>query len=410
MKHILFSIGLLGAAISQQTFAQIFADVETSMGDFTIELEHEKAPQTVANFIMLAEGSRPWVDSTTGKVKQEPYYNGIIFHRVIAGFMSQTGSQKGDGTDGPGYNFKDELDNGLTHSGPYIVSMANSGPHTNGSQFFITAASQSQLNGIHTVFGEVTLDTPPEGRLVCNAINTVETIDPPDNNKPVVDVVINSITIRRKGSSAENFDEFAQGVPEILAPEVQVEHNSSTSSLEFAQGAHSLSKVYFSSDLSTWEQSILDPTGVPVPYQRYLDANATPLTSFDIAELTEGQPRQFFSAFTISYPADVIWPQDMAGRTLTTLSQAGTIEYMFDGNGGGTVNWLSGGSSGTITNYFNIPDGYGSTLWVFTDIFYPFRYRLGHDNDIPLLISGRHSGTVFNPSSSSISGTFTLTR
>src|SRR5690606_30528949 len=100
------------------------------------------APQTVANFIGLAEGSRAWIDPATGAVMNgEPFYDGITFHRVIEGFMNQAGSRNGLGTDGPGYTFRDETDNGLDHSQPYVLSMANSGPNTNGSQFFVTAGA-----------------------------------------------------------------------------------------------------------------------------------------------------------------------------------------------------------------------------------------------------------------------------
>ena len=184
----------------------LFADFETSLGDFTARLEFEKVPRTVANFVGLAEGSRPWVHSQTGAVHEnDPFYTGIIFHRVIEGFMSQTGSRKGDGTDGPGYTFRDEFDPTLRHDGPYVLSMANSGPNSNGSQFFITAADTSDLDDLHSVFGLVT-----SGQAVVDAINQVATTN---NDRPLQDVVIQSVTIRRVGAAAEAFDVHVWDLP-----------------------------------------------------------------------------------------------------------------------------------------------------------------------------------------------------
>jgi peptidyl-prolyl cis-trans isomerase A (cyclophilin A) len=125
----------------------LFADFSTSLGDFTVELDYEAAPMTVANFIGLAEGSRPWVDPRSGRIRENtPFYNGLTFHRVIAGFMNQGGCPLGNGSGRPGYRFRDEVDNGLVHV-PYVISMANSGSHTNGSQFFITVGTPSHLDG-----------------------------------------------------------------------------------------------------------------------------------------------------------------------------------------------------------------------------------------------------------------------
>ncbi|MDP4000927.1 MAG: peptidylprolyl isomerase, partial [bacterium] len=117
------------------------ARFETNLGKFTIDLFGDKAPKTVSNFIFLAK---------------DGFYNDLTFHRVIEGFMIQGGDPKGDGTGGPGYKFEDEFDDSLTFSKPAILAMANSGPNTNGSQFFITVALTPHLNGLHTIFGEVT--------------------------------------------------------------------------------------------------------------------------------------------------------------------------------------------------------------------------------------------------------------
>ena len=130
----------------------LYADIKTNKGDIIVRLEHEKTPITVASFVSLAEGKNPFVDN---KYKDKPYYDGIIFHRIIKDFMIQGGDPTGTGTGSPGYNFKDEINDALVHDKKGILSMANSGPATNGSQFFITHKATPFLNGKHTVFGEV---------------------------------------------------------------------------------------------------------------------------------------------------------------------------------------------------------------------------------------------------------------
>ena len=130
----------------------IYAEIQTSKGDILLKLFHEKAPLTVANFVGLASGKLKVLDSIEHK---KPFYDGLKFHRVISGFMIQTGDPTGQGSGGPGYKFYDEVDNGIPHDGPGILSMANAGPHTNGSQFFITHKATPHLNGKHTVFGKV---------------------------------------------------------------------------------------------------------------------------------------------------------------------------------------------------------------------------------------------------------------
>lgn len=142
-----------------------FATFTTSAGDFKVRLYDEKAPKTVANFVGLAEGTQEWTDPKTGQKVKRPFYDGLIFHRVIDGFMLQGGCPMGTGTGGPGYKFADEFGAGLQHDRPGLLSMANSGPNTNGSQFFITHVATPHLDGKHSVFGEVI-----EGMDVVNAI------------------------------------------------------------------------------------------------------------------------------------------------------------------------------------------------------------------------------------------------
>ncbi len=168
-----------------------YAHFETSMGNFTIELFEGQAPKTVANFVELAEGAKEWKDPRTGQpVKGKRFYDGLVFHRVIDGFMIQGGDPTGTGMGGPGYRFPDEINPELKHDNAGILSMANAGPNTNGSQFFITLGPTPHLNGRHTVFGHVV-----EGLDVVRQIGKTKVIKPGD--RPVNDVVMKKITIER---------------------------------------------------------------------------------------------------------------------------------------------------------------------------------------------------------------------
>jgi len=162
----------------------------TSEGNFTARLFETETPNTVANFIGLAEGSKEWSDPRSGRKVKEPYYNGTIFHRVIDGFMIQGGDPLGSGTGGPGFNFADEFHPKLRHSHAGILSMANRGPNTNGGQFFITLAETSWLDNKHSVFGEIT-----DGMDVVNRIGHTPTSKPGD--RPVKPITIQSVTIER---------------------------------------------------------------------------------------------------------------------------------------------------------------------------------------------------------------------
>lgn len=136
--------------------AKVTATFETSMGNFVCTLFADQAPMTVGNFVGLARGETPWTDPKTGETVKKPLYDGTIFHRVIKDFMIQGGDPKGNGTGGPGYKFSDEIVKELKHNKPGILSMANAGPDTNGSQFFVTEVATPWLDGKHTVFGEIT--------------------------------------------------------------------------------------------------------------------------------------------------------------------------------------------------------------------------------------------------------------
>jgi len=165
------------------------ATFDTSEGTFKVKLHDDKAPNTVANFVGLAEGSQEWTDPKSGQKVKRPFYDGLIFHRVIDGFMIQGGCPMGNGMGGPGDKFADEFGSGLRHDRPALLSMANAGPNTNGSQFFITVGDAPHLTGKHTIFGEVV-----EGMAVADAIAAVPR---GERDKPVTPVVMTSVTVTR---------------------------------------------------------------------------------------------------------------------------------------------------------------------------------------------------------------------
>lgn len=397
--------------------AQIYADVETSEGTFTIKLDYVNSPRTVGNFIGLATGSKAWIDSTTGAVKTNtPYYNGIIFHRVIAGFMNQTGSQKGDGTDGPGYVFLDEFTTS-DFSAAYTVACANSGPQTNGSQFFVTVVPTTHLNNIHTVFGTVPADEDPDdivagSRGVINAINDV----PVTGSTPDTDVVILTITIRRIGAEAIAFDESAQSIPTVAAQTIDLNFPglATDPQLGFSQAASTTFNLALSGDLQTWDFE-----------ERYLDPETpAPLTTFDAGPLQAIGERQFYHPSLTTWPADAVFPDSLENRTFTAdtaVDPEFPFTFIFDASGvTGTWDYPNPDNplSGNITDSLVIPDGYGCHLIMILSGINYNRWdfnRIGMDSSSPTVLSGRHSGsaTSTNPlvgGSLSLNGTHTLTR
>ena len=166
------------------------ATIRTTMGTIVLRLFPDQAPQTVRNFVGLAEGSIEWTDPRNGKRTIAPLYNGTIFHRVIDGFMLQGGDPLGSGMGGPGYEFGDEFHPDLRFDRPYLLAMANAGPGTNGSQFFITVAPTPHLNNRHTIFGEVVQGT--------EVVDAIAHTDTDRRDRPIKDVVLESVTIDRR--------------------------------------------------------------------------------------------------------------------------------------------------------------------------------------------------------------------
>lgn len=197
--YLLAVLGLLITSCKTSKRADLgdglFADIKTSKGDIIVRLEQEKTPVTVANFVSLAEGTNTFVSE---EYKDKKYYDGLTFHRVMKDFMIQGGDPLGQGTGNPGYKFMDEFNDSLVHNKKGILSMANSGPTTNGSQFFITHKETPWLNNKHTVFGEVV-----EG---LDVVDSIANVPVGAGNKPIEPVIMNTIEIIRNGKEARKFD------------------------------------------------------------------------------------------------------------------------------------------------------------------------------------------------------------
>lgn len=373
--------------------AALLAHVNTTLGPITVELQFEKAPLAVANFITLAEGTRPHVDPTTGALSFDPYYVGEKFFRVIDDptfKIAQTGSGTGTNSGGPGYTFPDEFDPTLTHV-PYVLSMANSGPNTNGSQiFFVGNSTPSHLNNVHTVFGLVT-DLP--SRAVIDAIHTAGS-----NGSS-----ISGITFERTGPAALAFDESAQALPMLSspAPELSIVPGTSvtlTPSSPFSEGSQL--SVFRSPDLISWTAG--DPQFV----------------GFDNAPLSEllldstGAEKAFYHLARIDSPNSIA-PGSIANRTLTFVVGATTLTYSFNATAtGGTGHLSNDNSTGSITYLTHDLSAYSATIVVQSTNIVPVLIRIAYDSETPTLITGRGTIATWNGISwnASSPGTYTLTK
>jgi cyclophilin family peptidyl-prolyl cis-trans isomerase len=310
--YILLSVGQAGA----QT-GDIFAEFNTSMGSFTCRLEHVLAPITVANFIGLATGERSWIDMTNGRVKAEPFYDGLTFHRVVTNFVIQSGSRNGKGTDGPGYVFQDEFNSQLKHDRG-VLSMANSGTHANGSQFFVTVTNTSWLDNKHSVFGKVV-----GGMDVVDAINLVPT---DDDNKPLEPVILQQVAIRRTGTTT-NFNIHAQGLPVPTNEPFALSVAGTNLVFTFTDRPNVVNKFFNSSNLVNWAAQDIQfdntaPTNRSVPR-------------------TNSADNAFYQLAQIQYTLTA--PESFRGRELVLdFGPDGKVTIKFDNSAGGTYRYSQG--------------------------------------------------------------------
>ncbi len=266
----------------------LYATFKTTRGDFVVQLEYAKAPMTVANFVGLAEGTRPWIDFKSGGIAQRPFYDGIIFHRVITGFVIQGGSPNGQGTDGPGYQFSDEFHPTLRHDTPGILSMANSGPDSNGSQFFVTLNPSPSLDNKHSVFGRVVV-----GMDVVTAIGSAPTPLPTENL-----TVMQSVRITRVGAAALAFNENAWSLPTVKAVPTKIVQKPGGFALRFDRHAFSEYFPFHTGQLALWSR-LNSFSFLHTPAQGDLDVSAS----------ATGQRQRFYHIARSEYtpvPASVV--------------------------------------------------------------------------------------------------------
>ncbi len=323
-----------------QLHAELLVTFQTSLGNVTAALQYQKAPQAVANFITLAQGTRSRVDGFTGALTRAPYYTGEKFFRIVndANFkIAQTGSGTGTNSGGPGYAFRDEFDPSLTHV-PYVLSMANSGPNTNGSQIFLTGnTSIPSLNNVHTIFG---LITDPASHAVIDAILAA------GNNGST----ITGVTFSRTDTAAAAFDEFAQNLPvcqPALGNLVVTLGTAANYVLTAPLQPGTTFQAFRSTDLALWSKlgEIYTGTGQPGFSSVTLDAATL--------------PRAFYQLTTVIYP-DALAPGSLASRTLIAgLSTSRTFSCVFDSSGAAGIftdsQAVGGPISFTLQDYTKSP-------------------------------------------------------
>lgn len=361
----------------------IFADFQTSLGNFTCTLEYTQAPQAVANFIGLAGGQRAWLDVSSGAVRRRPFFDGLTFHRVIAGFMIQGGSPNGEGTDGPGYALLDEFDPDLRHDAAGVLSMANSGPNSGGAQFFVTVAPTPWLDDVHTIFGRVSagLDT-------VLAISQVET---DEKDRPKTPVVLERVAIRRVGAAAEAFDITAQGLPVVSAAELRVERGAGGVNLRFDSAPWVESFLQSSPALGEWSATSLG-----------LDLAEPALT--EVTRETAGTAG-FFALSQVHYSTSTRAPRSLQGRALVLKFTGSTdvLTVRFDDTGGGAYDF--NGTAGEVVRHTWRQEPYRGRLWpIEFSALVPMTLRLDFADEA----GGSFSGTAYSAQPFSVSGNFTL--
>jgi peptidyl-prolyl cis-trans isomerase A (cyclophilin A) len=349
----------------------IYAEFNTTMGSYTCVLYYASAPKAVANFVGLATGQRAWV-GPTGNAKKGAFYNGTIFHRVIGDFVIQGGSPNQMGNDTPGYAFVDEFTSALRFDRFGVLAMANAGPDSNGSQFFVTAEPTPWLNDVHTIFGRLY-----GGSNVVYAINHVAT---DGGGKPLTNVVIQSLIIQRVGTAATNFDVNAQGLAIVTNIPLKISKVGTNISLTFSNKLFADTRVFASADLSNWS---LASIGID------LVAPVSNSVSFPVSG-----SRQFFRAAQVQYPATTLAPKTVYGRTITitfTNGIFGQDVVTFNSSGGGTSTY--NGSPGTVL-------GYAWYQGPFNGTFYPLAVEQLLDMELHLnyhtATAGSFTGTLYN--------------
>ncbi|HOC57907.1 MAG TPA: peptidylprolyl isomerase [Verrucomicrobiota bacterium] len=364
----------------------IFADFSTSMGSFTCQLDYTNAPRMTANFIGLATGQRAWLDLTTGRARTNAFYNGLTFHRVIGDFMNQGGSPNGLGTDGPGYALKNEFSPQLVFDRFGVLAMANSGPNSDGAQFFITVAPFTSGNNTYSIFGRVV-----SGSNVVYAINHVAT---GANDKPLTNVIIQQVNIRRVGTAALAFNINAQGLPIVTNLPLRIAALPGQVSLTFSNRQYADNQLYSATNLAgAWTA---DALGIEI----------TAPVSNSVRQAKDA-PRKFFRLAQVQYASSTFAPKTMYGRTLTltfTSGLTGTLTIGFNSTGGGDYTFPPY-SPGIVTSYAWTQEPYRGFIWpIYFSGLVPLTVRLDFSSNT----SGTFSGTFYAEFPFSVAGPFSL--
>jgi cyclophilin family peptidyl-prolyl cis-trans isomerase len=336
---------LLGAVVAMPVYAALdeglYAAFETSMGSFTCQLHYAEAPLTCANFVGLAEGSQAYMCPTSGAVKAGSYYDGLIFHRVITNFMIQGGCPLGTGGSGPGYAFPDEFTNTLRHASAGVLSMANSGPQSNGSQFFITTVATPHLDDVHSVFGSVV-----DGMAVVRAIESTPVI----SNRPVTDVVMHSVRIVRIGAAAEAFSVTNQPLPVVSPLSIDLEVDSTRVVVSCVHSNYVEIKPFRSEDLGSWQLITSVYNSMSDQVWRVQEA--------------DGKTQQFYRGAQIDYPLAMSGSiTNVVGKHLVFTNGAETFDFRLTGENTGTSTILGDPCEVNYWTWNVLPNGYEFVVW-----------------------------------------------
>jgi len=388
------SILFFMVCLTMHASAALLAHVGTDKGMITVELRPDVAPQAVANFITLAQGTRASLDPTTGRVVNKTFYTGEKFFRVVndPGFkIIQTGSGTGTNSGGPGFSFKDEFNAALLHE-PYVLSMANSGPNSNGSQIFFTGNTPiSDLDYVHTVFGQISESTSRAAidSILASGSNGSE---------------ITSVTIERTDAAAEAFDEFDQGLPYFLPNPAGFELVNPTT-LRFRLKTPLTTGMVFhahrSNDLTTWQDD--------GKLDRLIGLDGAPQSQIDFT--TTAKTREFFHPSVAVHPGALGF-NSLAGKTLElefTKRVGGYFytgcSYVFDSSGTSGIATFRPDIGAPIQGPFTVlgaPDFFPHSCVIITDTLNVpnspdiMLLKIGRDTPAASVIPGRHSTSYWN--------------
>jgi peptidyl-prolyl cis-trans isomerase A (cyclophilin A) len=383
------------AVLTTTLHAELIAHFHTTQGVVNVDLKYEFAPQTVANFITLAQGSRPWADPLNGAIRKIPFYNGTKIHRTANNSVdkfAQGGSRLGDGSDGPGYSLKDEFSPSLRHV-PYVLSMANSGPNTSGSQFFMTGSLPvPAYDDVYTVFGLV---TDPVSR---NVVDLIIAAGPNGTT-------INQVTFSRTDAAAIAFDEHAQNLPEIFFPNGRLTVTPNISAIwTFTPLLISTGEVfnaYYSQTMAPNSWGELDFARLHVG----ISEGALLFPAVTQAPLDNAAaPKAFYNLYVAKHPGSVA-PSYLNGRTVTFPLDEGVLQYQFDNTGvAGTTTFTPVVGTPLVSPFITVNPGNGAPEAPFTDAHSVkftvdhatlnpryLWFRIGCDSATNSLVTGRHS-------------------